>query len=344
MTLKGARVLVTGGAGFIGSHIVDDLVSCGCEVVVYDDFSTGLMENLAQHEGKIKVINADILDQGALRSAMLGIDFVSHQAAQLEIFRSTSDPEADLLVNTTGTLRVLQAAKEAAVKKVVNASSACVYGQVEGLTDESCLPFPNWAYGVSKLAAERYGQVWNDSQGLPVCSLRYAIVYGNREWYRRVLTIFLKRATEGLPPVVFGDGVQVRDFVHVSDVVRLNRMCMEQDAANGKIFNVGTGVGTSMVELARLVADMVGTSVLHEQTAEGAFSTLIPDKRRNAAELQVMLLNPSYATATLGWKPLRTLRDGVSEELSWARENKHRWTKIRYTETAAAATLKDDRR
>jgi len=344
MKLQGARVLVTGGAGFIGSHIVDDLVSSGCEVVVYDDFSTGLMENLAHHGNKLQIVKADILDQTSLRKAMNGIDFVSHQAAQLEIFRSTSDPEADLLLNTTGTLRILQAAKDAGVRKVVNASSACVYGQVEGLTDESCLPFPNWAYGVSKLAAERYGQVWNDSQGLPVCSLRYAIVYGTREWYRRVLTIFVKRAIEGLAPVVFGDGAQVRDFVHVSDVVRINRMCMEQDAANGKIFNVGTGVGTSMVALARLVADMVGSAVLHEQTAEGEFSALIPDKRRNAAELQVMLLNPAYATATLEWKPIRALRDGLSEELSWARENRHRWTRIRYTETASVTTSKEQGR
>lgn len=331
MNLANARVVVTGGAGFIGSHIVDDLVERGCNVVVYDDFSTGLVENLAHHGDKIRVVRGDILDFNSLLHAMDGADFVSHQAAQLEIFRSTDDPEADLRINTIGTLNVLRAAKLAGVGKVVNASSACIYGQVDSLTSEDHPPFPNWSYGVSKLAAERYGRVWNDSMGIKVTSLRYAIVYGTREWYRRVLTIFLKRAMEGTAPVVFGDGTQIRDFVHVSDVVRMNRACMENPAADGMIFNVGTGIATTIEALATLVAEMAGTKVLHEDTQEGSFSKLQPDKRRNAAELKTMLLDPTLAERALGWKPLKQLADGLAEELAWIRANPGRWTAIRYT-------------
>lgn len=334
MSLSGSRVVVTGGAGFIGSHIVDDLLSQGCDVVVFDDFSTGLEENLAHNIGRVRVIRGDILDREALERVFEGADFVSHQAAQLEIFRSTDDPEADLRINTVGTLNVLHAAKRMGVKKVVNASSACIYGQVDGITTEDHLPFPNWSYGVSKLAAERYGRVWNDSMGVKVASLRYGIVYGDREWYRRVLTIYLKRALQGEGPVVFGDGSQVRDFVHVSDVVRINRACMENHAADGLCFNVGTGIPTTVAALADMVAKMTGTEVVHEDTEEGAFSRLQPDKRRNSAELKTMLLDPSLALRVLGWKPLKKLADGLAEEWAWIRAHPHRWTSIRYTQPA----------
>lgn len=337
MSIENSTILVTGGAGFIGSHIVDDLVSRGVRVKVYDNFSFGNYENL-QHLGpEVEVIKGDILDYTTLFEAMQGVDFVSHQAAQLEIFRSTDDPVADLQINTIGTLNVLKAAKQCGVQKVINASSACIYGQVEGTTSEDHLPFPNWAYGVSKLAAERYAKIYSDYEDLPVVNFRYAIVYGEREWYRRVLTIFIKRVLQNQSPVVFGNGDQVRDFVYVSDLVRLHQLCLENAVANGQSYNVGTGIGTTIEKLAHLVVEAAGKDleVLFEQVPEGTFSNLVPDKRRNSAELKVMLLDCSKAYRDLGWQAKTPLLEGIRSEIEWADKNLHRWEKISYTEVSA---------
>jgi UDP-glucose 4-epimerase len=335
LTLSGAKILVTGGAGFIGSHIVDDLVESGAEVTIFDNFSTGNTENLEGASAKVEVVEGDITDASGIRDACVGMDFVSHQAAQLEIFRSTDDPVQDLEVNTIGTLNVLDGALRAGVGKVVAASSACVYGQTDGATDETSMPVPNWTYGVSKLAAERYCTIYNEYRGLPTVSLRYGIVYGEREWYRRVLTIFIKRAVERESLVVFGDGTQARDFVHVSDVVKMNRACMSDDRANGHVFNVGTGIGTTVNELAELVvAECVPElPITREDVAEGEFSQLVPDKRRNHSELQLMLLDSSLAERVLDWKPVKQLSDGVREEYEWLLNNPQRFQSIKYTET-----------
>ncbi|MCS7228386.1 MAG: SDR family NAD(P)-dependent oxidoreductase, partial [Endomicrobia bacterium] len=151
------KILVTGGAGFIGSHIVESLIEKGWEVVVYDNLSSGSLENLSHISShKLTFIRGDILDYNTLEQAMRGCDYVSHQAAQLEIFLGIEDPERDLYVNTIGTLNVLKAARKNGVKKVINASSACVYGQTKKATREDDLTEPNWEYGVSKLAAEKY--------------------------------------------------------------------------------------------------------------------------------------------------------------------------------------------
>jgi UDP-glucose 4-epimerase len=325
--------MVTGGAGFIGSHIVDDLAAMGHEVVVYDNFSTGLRENIAQHGDRIQIVEGDLLDAPALERAMKGCEFVSHHAAQLEIFLSISKPEDDLTQNTVGTLNVLRAAKKAGVGHVINVSSACVYGQSVEPSREDVACTPNWAYGVSKLAAEKYAQIYNDYEGVPVTSLRYAIVYGEREWYRRVLPIFLKRVIQEKPPVVFGEGSQVRDFVHVADVVALNRRCFENPAARGKVFNVGSGMGTTIDRLAELVCNVDGRGLrpLREETREGEFSKLIPDKRRNSAELKQMLLDIAKAKQLLGWVPSISLTEGLRREYEWARTHLARWEAIRYT-------------
>jgi len=333
MRISGSKILVTGGAGFIGSHIVESLVQLGAKVTVFDNFSTGRMENLQAVQDKIEIIKDDILDKEALLSAFRGQDCISHQAAQLEIFLSTDNPFFDLNVNTIGTMNVLEAAEKCGVKKLMNASSACVYGQVEGLTDENFDPRPNWNYGVSKLAAEKYGFIYNDYHNLPVISLRYGIVYGEREWYRRVLTIFIKRVINNESPVVFGDGLQIRDFVYVGDVVRMHNLCLENEEANGKVYNVGTGLGTSVKDLADAVikASDRDLNTIFEDTKEGEFSKLVPDKKRNTQELKMMMLDPARAREQLGWVPEVSLLEGVKREMKWAENNIARWDKVFYS-------------
>ncbi len=239
-----SSVLVTGGAGFIGSHIVADLLRAGHRVTIFDNFSSGLRENLAIFDSDVEIVEGDILDPEALKAAARGKDAISHQAAQLEITKCLDDPIDDMRTNLVGTINVLEAARAAGVARVVNASSACIYGQaVDPPSDEDAAPHdPNWSYGASKLAAEKYAQIFSNDYGFAVHSLRYGITYGPREWYGRVLTIFLKRLSEGKAPVIFGAGEQIRDFVYVDDVVAIHRACLEGDLGGAQSFNGGTGV------------------------------------------------------------------------------------------------------
>lgn len=339
MKISDAKVLVTGGAGFIGSNIVESLLELGANVGVYDDFSFGFEDNLTPFKKDIEIIRGDILDYESLSKAFKGYDLISHHAAQLEIFLCVDDPYRDLQVNTVGTLNVLRAAKERNVKKVINASSACIYGQTNKATTEESLPVPNWAYGVSKLAAERYATIYNNYENVPAVSLRYGITYGEREWYRRVLTIFIKRAILKQPLVIFGKGDQIRDFVYVKDAVRLHNLCIEKENANGQSYNVATNCPTTINELAEAVAEVAADvlgfrpDIIHEQTEEGEFSKLVVDKKRNPAELKTMLLDVSKAKNELGWEPEVMFREGIANEMRWCLENLDRWQKVHYTKT-----------
>jgi len=330
--LSNMRVLVTGGAGFIGSWIVQGLVEKGARVRVYDNFSSGTEENL--HGLDVEIVNGDILDFDSLKTAMLGCDMVSHHAAQLEITTCIRSPQHDLRVNAFGTLNVLKAAEIVGVKKVVVASSACVYGQAQYIpTDEKHPTNPNWAYGVSKLAAEKYCHIFSEMTGIPTVCLRYGIVYGPREWYGRVLTIFLKRALKNLPAVVFGDGSQKRDFVYVEDAAQLHNLALVTDTGMHSVFNVGTGIGTRIVDLAELVTEICSlrTPPIFEDVPEGGWSSIVEGGRmRLPNELQQMVLDPSLAGKVLGFRPRTSLSDGLSEEWRWLRNNPERWKKMSY--------------
>jgi UDP-glucose 4-epimerase len=327
------RILVTGGAGFVGSHIVDQLVLAGHQVRVFDNLSSGKREHLAGVAKDVELIPGDILDYPALARAMRGAELVSHQAAQLEIVKCNDDPAHDLQVNTVGTLNVLRAAVEAGAQKVVQASSACVYGQAVQIPEfEDTHPTdPNWAYGVSKLASEKYGRIFHERHGLPVVSLRYGITYGPREWYGRVLTIFLKRALQGEPPVVFGEGDQVRDFVCVRDVARLHNLCLLSDAADGQILNAGTGIGTTIQALASQVIQVtgIGSEPLREDVSPGEFSRLMPFRVRLPQEMDRMVLDRQKATRLLGWEPRVSLEEGLREEWQWLQEHPAAWDTYR---------------
>ena len=329
-----ASVLVTGGAGFIGSHFVDDLVRGGYRVTVFDNFSSGLRENLSTLDGDVEIVQGDILDADALVAAMRGKEIVSHQAAQLEITKCLEDPLDDMRTNLVGTINVLEAARRAGVAKLVNASSACIYGQaVDIISDEDDSPNnPNWSYGASKLAAEKYAQIFSHDHGFAVFSLHYGITYGPREWYGRVLTIFLKRLLEGKAPVVFGAGEQLRDFVYIGDVVRIHRACIESDLQGAHSFNGGTGIATSIARLAKLVCEVTGSGLepVTENVAPGERSGLVDNRMRLPSELAVMQLSPAKVRRVLGILPEVSLRDGVAREWEWLQANPHRWTTMSY--------------
>jgi len=323
------KILVTGGAGFIGSHIVEGLVRGDYEVTVLDDFSSGRRENLAAVARQVRIVEGDVRDADTLRHVMRDQRFVSHLAAQLEITRCVKDPLADLDSNTVATLRVLEAAAAAGVAKLVNASSACVYGQAlrTPQREDDHPARPNWAYGISKLAAEHYCRIFHESGSLRTASLRFAIIYGEREWCGRVITMYLRRALRGLPPVIFGRGDQVRDFTYVGDAVRCHRLALESEAADGLAFNVATGIGTDIATLARLCARVTGVAgdPVFEDTGEGETSRAMPDRVRLPQELKTMVLDPARARDVLGFAAKTSLADGLEREWAWISANPERW-------------------
>lgn len=329
MTVEGLRVLVTGGCGFIGSHIAEGLSKKGALVIAFDNFSSGYRENL-QGLPEVQVIHGDILDYRKLSESCKGVDLISHQAAQLEITKALSDPITDLRTNTQGSLNVFEAAVRNGVKKIIYASSAGVYGEAQSLPQTEEHPTdPNWPYGVSKLAAEKYADIYSKYHGIATSCLRYGIVYGPREWYGRVLTLFLKRALEGKPPVVWG-GSQIRDFIYVTDVVDFhNRLLENNDGSNG-IFNIGSGSGTAIGELAKLVVETFRLAEpIYEKIGEGEMSKEMEGRKRLPLELKRMVLDNSKAKK-LGWRPQVSLKDGLQNEYEWLRKNVHRWEKLRY--------------
>lgn len=331
--VKGKKILVTGGAGFIGSHIVDRLLAEGAVVTVLDNFRTGLRQNLEKVRDSINLIEGSILELDDLKKAIKGQDLISHQAAQLEITRAIDDPVEDLVTNTVGTLNVLKVANELGIKKIVMASSAGVYGQAVDIPqDEATHPTePNWAYGVSKLATEKYATIFQEMYGMKIASLRYGIVYGEREWYGRVLTIFLKRALEGQPLVVFGNGKQVRDFVNVGDVVDMNMRCLIDEKANNQIFNVSTAKGTDINTLAEVVQKISGgkVEIIHEDVKEGETSKYY-DRIRLPQELKALVQSYDKAHKLLGWKPIVDLEAGIKAEYEWLSKYPDRWQKMNY--------------
>lgn len=332
MEIEGVRVLVTGGAGFIGSHIVESLVKKGAKVIVYDNFSSGSMENLKHLEKDIKVIRGDILDYNKVLDASRGVDVISHQAAQLEITKCIDNPIEDLKINTEGSLNVFNAAIKNDVKKVIYASSACVYGQAQYMPqDENHPTNPNWQYGVSKLTVEKYADIYNRYYEIPMIGLRYSIVYGPREWYGRVLTVFLKRATEGKLPVLWG-GDQIRDFIYVSDVISLHNLCIENDKVQNEVFNVSTGIGTNIEQLARLIIEFFNLDgePVYENVKEGEVSELVKNRKRLPLELKKMILSNKKAKKILGWETKVALKEGLVREFDWLKSNKHRWKKMSY--------------
>ena len=254
--------LVTGGAGFIGSHIVDRLLADGCRVRVLDDFSTGHRENLAA-AGNIEIIEGDVGDPDTVTTAVDGVDVVFHEAAIASVPRTIEDPLGSQKTNYQGTLNVLEAARNASAKRVVFASSAAIYGDDPELPKTEDRPArPLSPYAVDKLASEYACQMYWRLFGLETVCLRYFNVYGPRQdpssAYSGVISVFADRLQQGTQPTIYGDGEQTRDFIYIADVVAANIKAATEPGAAGDVFNVATGNKVSLNELLKVMAGLCG--------------------------------------------------------------------------------------
>ncbi|MGB9854638.1 MAG: SDR family NAD(P)-dependent oxidoreductase, partial [Candidatus Bathyarchaeales archaeon] len=257
------RVLVTGGAGFIGSHVVDRLLREGFDVVVLDSLRSGSLSNIGYHMGddNFEFIRGDIRDAGLVGDLVRDVDYVVHLAALVSVPESVRDPDLAYDINVKGTLNLLKASVDCGVKRFVYASSCAVYGNAERLPiKEDCLTRPELPYGFSKLTAENYVRKYFEDFGLETVCLRYFNVYGLRQAYSDysgVITQFLNCIERGFPLVVFGDGEQTRDFVYVDDVVEANLLALKCGKAAGEVFNIGTGVAVSINQLVNTLLEIL---------------------------------------------------------------------------------------
>jgi nucleoside-diphosphate-sugar epimerase len=304
------RYLVTGGAGFIGSNTVDELVRRGHEVVVLDDFSAGKAGNLAQVRSKIQLLEASVTNFDALREGCHGVDCLIHLAAQTSVPRSVRDPIETNLINVNGTLNVLVAARDAKVKRVVFASSCAVYGKTSVLPireDASLSPIS--PYGVSKQVGESYGRVFHEMYGLEFVALRYFNVFGPRQDpsspYSGVLSVFNAALLAGTQPTVYGDGEQSRDFVYVANVVEANLLAAEAKGAPGLAINIGTGNRYTLNQTLALLEKIAGRSAQAKYAAprEG-------DIRDSQADI-------GLAQEVLGYDPRFGFEEGLTKTWEW---------------------------
>lgn len=261
-----AHYLVTGGAGFIGSHIVAELVRRGESVRILDNISTGKHDNLASILDQIEIIEGDIRNLETVRGAVQGMDYILHQAALPSVPRSITDPATSHEVNATGTLNVLIAARDAQVKRVVYASSSSVYGNSPTLPKhEEMATNPLSPYAVTKLAGENYCRAFHQVYGVPTVALRYFNVFGPRQdptsQYSAVIPKFIVAMLYGEPPIIYGDGSQSRDFTYVANVVQMNLLACQVDSAIGQVFNAALGGRVSLLNLVESLNRLLSTSI-----------------------------------------------------------------------------------
>jgi UDP-glucose 4-epimerase len=294
--------LVTGGAGFIGSHVAEALVARGDDVVILDDLSSGKRKNVP--EG-VELVEGDIREPQDELFARVKPEVCFHLGAQIDVRVSVARPDHDALINVLGTVNLLQAGLEHGTQVIFSSTGGAMYGECERPAPESSPRQPLAPYGASKLAAEEYLAMFNRLHGTRHVSLRYGNVYGPRQdahGEAGVVAIFFGLLRSGETPKIFGDGTQTRDYVYVGDVVRATLGASKQE---GGVFNVGTGRETSVVELLELCQRVAGTNV------EPKFAPPRP------GELQRSVLDPSRAVDELGWRPEHSLEEGLSETWEW---------------------------
>ena len=299
---------MTGGAGFIGSHLVDRLLGDGFEVVVLDNLYGGRVENVNQHVGKrgFRFVRGDVRNSILVEELVRGVDAVFHLAALVSVPESFKDPVLTNNVNVGGTLNLLRACVDSDVKRFVYASSCAVYGEAESLPLREDSPVrPASPYAVSKLAAENYVRVFSEVFGLETVCLRFFNVYGSRQVYSEysgVITQFISCLTKDRPLVIFGDGEQTRDFVHVQDVVEANMLALKNKGVVGETFNIATGVATTINQLANVLleaANKTHLKMVHSEPRKG-------DIEHSVADI-------SKARRKLHYDPKVLLKDGLEE-------------------------------
>ncbi|MBW3555035.1 MAG: SDR family oxidoreductase [Gemmatimonadetes bacterium] len=307
------RYLITGGAGFIGSHLVERLIEQGEEVVVLDDLSTGRRENLAPFEGSFELIEGSVTDPAACARAARGADFVLHHAALGSVPRSIEDPVATHEVNATGTLNVLKAALEARVRRVVYAASSSAYGDTDELPKhEGMVPRPRSPYAVAKLSGEEYCRAFHASYGLGAVALRYFNVFGPRQdpesQYAAVIPRFATAALAARPATIYGDGEQSRDFTFVGNVVRANLLATTAPkAALGEVYNVGAGDRTTVNQLWQHISGLAGVELAPEY------------REARAGDVRHSLASLDRSGRLLGYAPEVDVLDGLHRTVEWYR-------------------------
>src|SRR5580765_2534524 len=303
------RILVTGGAGFIGSTVADRFLLLGHEVAILDDLSTGFREFV---DPKARLFEGSVADAGFVERVFAEFEpeIVDHHAAQIDVRHSVTDPVHDATINLLGGLVLLQAATRHRARKFVYASTGgALYGEGRSLPATEDHPVnPEAPYGASKHALEHYLYIWKLLHGLDYTVLRYPNVYGPRQnphGEAGVNAIFIGLMLEGRPPKIFGTGEQVRDYLYVDDVVNANLIALER--GSGEMLNLGTGVGTSVLDIVRELNAILGTAIepIHEAARPG--------------EIQRIYLDASRARASLGWEPKVSFREGLRRTVEWSR-------------------------
>ena len=298
------RFLITGGAGFIGSNLVEELLKAGSFVRVLDNFSTGKRENLAPFKNDIELVEGDIRSYHLVRKATQDIDVVLHQAALPSVPRSINDPITSDEVNVAGTLNILEASRDAGVWKVVYASSSSVYGDNPQLPkNEQMTPNPLSPYAVSKLAGENYCRVYSRIYGLRTIALRYFNVFGPRQdpnsQYSAVIPLFISRVLKGDRPIIYGDGEQSRDFTYVANVVEANLLAAVAECPGGQAMNCACGERTSLNQLVEKIGQLTGRDIepVYQEPRPG-------DIKHSLADI-------SLAESSIRYKPHLSFRKGI---------------------------------
>jgi UDP-glucose 4-epimerase len=302
--------LVSGGAGFIGSHLVHTLLNQGAHVRVLDNFSTGKRENLTGLAGKMEVLEGDVRDRAAVEKSVRDVDIIFHQAAFVSVPESMEKPQACFDVNVTATIALLEAAREAGVQRVVVASSAAVYGESDALPLKETTRTQSLSpYAASKRTNEIYAQMYTQAFGLNVVALRYFNVYGPRQhpdsMYAAAVPIFVRRLLDGNPVTIFGDGGQTRDLINIRDVVRANLIAAEHPHAPGQVFNVCTGQETRILDLLEVLFD------LFPNVQEPIFADPRP------GDIYRSVGSADFIAQELGFRAEVTLEEGLKETVAW---------------------------
>jgi UDP-glucose 4-epimerase len=311
------KYLVTGGAGFIGSHIAQTLLEQGASVRVLDNFSTGKRENLEglarQFDGsRLEVIEGDIRDASCVEQAVRGVEVIFHEAAFVSVPQSMQEPQTCFDINIKGTSLLFDMARSAGVRRAVVASSAAIYGNSEALPlVEETPPQPMSPYAVSKRVKEMYAELFTSSFGLEVVALRYFNVYGPRQrpdsMYAAAVPIFARRLLDGKSVTIFGDGGQTRDLINVRDVVRANLIASEHPRAAGKIFNICTGAETRLLDLLDVMYELLPNAPSHDFAAP------------RAGDIYRSVGSPQKAADVMGFRAQVSLVDGLNEVIEWMR-------------------------